>query len=161
MNFKHRIAAVMSMAWLAVPACKTVHTELFIPAQPEEVWAVLADGAKYEEWNPVLVPVAGELREGEAVRYRMTEPNGKESMIDSKVVRMVPNEKLNQFGGVPGIITFDHTYLLEVVAGGTRVTQHEEYRGVYVPFWDASWVEGAYAKVNEALRDRVLEQRGE
>ena len=149
---------VLSMSFLSF-FCKTVHTELVIPAQPEEVWAVLADGSKYGEWNPVLVPVEGQLREGAAVRYQMTEPNGNQSMIDSKVVKMIPNQKLNQFGGIRGIITFDHTYLLEPVSGGTKVTQHEEYRGVYVPFWDASWVEPAYAKVNEALRDRVLQLR--
>ena len=60
-------------------------------------------------------------------------------------------------------MTFDHTYLLEAVEGGTRVTQHEEYRGIGVLFWDASWVEPAYSKVNEALRDRVaqLKERGQ
>ena len=41
--------------------------------------------------------------------------------------------------------------------GGTRVVQHEEYRGLGVWFWDASWVEPAYSKANEALRDRVAQ----
>ena len=54
------------------------------------------------------------------------------------------------------IVTFDHTYLLKEVASGTLVIQHEEYRGLYVPFWDASWVEPAYQRVNEALKNQVL-----
>ena len=48
-------------------------------------------------------------------------------------------------------------WLLEPVDGGTRVIQHEEYRGIGVWFWDASWVEPAYTQANEALRDRVLQ----
>ena len=45
---------------------------------------------------------------------------------------------------------------VQSVDGGTRVTQHEEYRGIGVWFWDESWVEPAYAGVNEALGKRVI-----
>ena len=54
-------------------------------------------------------------------------------------------------------MTFDPTWSLEPVDGGTRVTQHEEYRGIGVWFWDYSWVESAYARANEALKKRVLQ----
>ena len=64
--------------------------------------------------------------------------------------------ELNQGGGIFGILTFDHRWLLEPVEEGTRVTQHEEYRGIWVWFWDAGWVEPSYRKANEALRDRII-----
>ena len=66
---------------------------------------------------------------------------------------------MNQFGGYTGIITFDHHYILEKVDGGTKVIQREEYTGVYMNFWDASWVEPAYGRVNEALRDEVIKRK--
>ncbi len=134
---------------------KSVHTELMIPAEAGEIWAVLMDAAGYSEWNPVLVPVEGELREGANIKYEMTQPDGKQSSISARVVELIKEKKLNQFGGMPGILTFDHTYSLEPVEDGTKVTQHEEYRGIGVVFWDAGWVEPAYAKINKALRERV------
>jgi hypothetical protein len=111
----------------------------------------------YKEWNPVLIPIEGELREGNKLKYRMIQPDGKESVVDTKVVKIVKQKLLNQYGGIPGLLTFDHSYILEPTNGGTLVTIHEDYRGIGVLFWNASWVEPAYQKVNEALRDRVAQ----
>ena len=117
------------------------------------------DQAGYKAWNPVLVPIEGELREGEKIKYQMTQPDGKQSDVMARVKKMVELKELNQGGGIPGILTFDHKWQLERVDGGTRVIQHEEYRGIGVWFWDESWVEPAYARANEALRKRVLQLR--
>ena len=141
--------------------CGTVHTEIVIPASPADVWSVLADAKGYEEWNPVLVPIEGELKQGETVKYRMTDAEGKSSEVASKVVEMVDQKRLNQFGGMRGILTFDHTWSLEPVDDGTKVTQHEEYRGIGVWFWNYDWVEPAYSRANEALKKRVLEIVGQ
>ena len=143
----------MVSAWLGH---KVVHTEILIPAPPAAVWAVLADAPRYKEWNPVFIDVDGEYREGAKLTYQVREPSGKESVIVSKVVRLASQRELNQFGGIRGVLTFDHNWLLEPVDGGTRVAQHEEYRGIGVWFWDASWVEPAYSRANEALKERVL-----
>ena len=136
-------------------SCKAVHTEITIPADPEIIWSVLTDASGYKEWNPVLVPIEGDLREGEKLKYQMTQPDGKQSEIMARVKKMAELKELNQGGGIPGILTFDHKWLLETVDEGTQVTQHEEYRGIWVWFWDADWVEPAYRKVNEALMNRV------
>ena len=136
-------------------SCKAVHTEITIPAEPEIIWSVLTDASGYKAWNPVLVPIEGDLREGEKLKYQMTQPDGKQSEVMARVKKMVELKELNQSGGIPGILTFDHKWLLDPVDEGTRVTQHEEYRGIWVWFWDAGWIEPAYRKTNEALRDRV------
>ena len=136
--------------------CKTVRTELIIPAEPEVVWAMLTDESSYKDWHKVLVPLEGEkLQEGHSIRYTMTANDGSKSVVEAEVVKMVKGKKLNQSGGIPGILTFDHNYLLEPTEGGTLLIQHEEYRGIFVPFWDASWVEPAYQKSNEALKERL------
>lgn len=144
-------------SFLLLAGCTSVHTELFIPAEPEEVWAVLVDARGYEEWNPVLIPIEGELIEGKTVKYQMTEPNGKQSEIEAEVVKIIEEKELNQYGGMWGILTFDHKYVLEPVEGGTKVIQQEEYNGIGVWFWDNSWIEPAYNKVNKALSDRVAQ----
>ena len=156
------VASITAMAGVSVMALaflghKVVHTEIVIPASPAEVWAVLTDAPRYEEWNPVLVRVDGAYHEGAELTNQVREPSGKESIMKSTVVKMTVEHELNQFGGIRGLLTFDHQWLLEPVDAGTRVIQHEEYRGVGVWFWDASWVEPAYRKANEALRDRVAQ----
>lgn len=148
------VIGAIVMAWLGH---KTVHTEIVIPAPPSLVWSVLTDASSYKDWNPVFIEVEGEYREGAKLTNQVREKNDQQSEIVSTVVKLTPERKLNQFGGIRGILTFDHQWLLEPVNGETRVTQHEEYRGFWVWFWDASWVEPAYAKANQALHDRVLQ----
>ena len=165
MNMKRIAASVVVLGGVVVilsmiSACATVHTETVVDAPREEVWAVLADKEGYKEWNPVLVPLEGELKEGEKVTYEMTGPGDKKSKATSTIVKMVENEHLNQKGGLWGVVTFDHNWILQDEGGKTRVIQHEEYRGVYVPFWDYSWVEPSYAKANENLKARVMSLRG-
>lgn len=138
--------------------CATVHIETFIPAPPAEVWSELMNGPDYGEWHPVLRPIKGEFRQGETLIYEMTDAKGKKSEVKSRVNEVVDDQKLNQSGGLWGIMTFDHTWTLEAVEGGTRVTQHEEYGGIGVLFWDYSWVEPAYTRANEALKQRVSRQ---
>ena len=145
---------------LAFTGHKQVHAELIIQAQPWAIWALISDAPKYQEWNPVFVEVQGEYRQGAELTYQMKDQSGKTTAVKAKVVKLDPEKELNQFGGMRGLMTFDHHWLLEPVEGGTKVTQHEEYRGLMVWFWNPSWFETAYAKALEALRDRVLANQG-
>jgi len=134
---------------------KSVHSQILISATPQEVWSVLIDTPKYSEWNPVLIPIEGQLKEGEKVTYEFRQDENTKSKIPSKVKKMIPNKLLNQGGGMNGIITFDHRYILEEINGQTKVTIHEDYQGIYVNFWNATPVEHAYVKLNKALKNRV------
>ncbi|MEM9556791.1 MAG: SRPBCC domain-containing protein [Acidobacteriota bacterium] len=152
------VAASLGAGGLAMALLghKVVHTELVIPAAPEAVWTVLTDSGGYADWNPIFVHVEGEYRHGAKMRYLMRNDAGRVSEVTSTVVRFDVERELNQFGGVRGLLTFDHVWRLERVPEGTRVVQHEEYRGLGVWFWDASWVEPMYMRANEALRERVV-----
>ena len=141
---------------LALAGCKSVDAQLTIPAPPEKIWSVLMEGENYGEWNPVLVEVDGEFEEGATLTYQMMTESGEPTEVEARVIKLDPRRELNQAGGIWGILTFDHHWLLEPVEGGTRVTQHEDYTGIGVLFWDPSWFESAYGRGNQALRDRVL-----
>ena len=138
---------------------KAVHTEIFIEAPPEEVWAVITDAQSYPSWNTVIVNVKGRYAPGAMIDNLVVENDGTEAWIESRVELFDPPRHLNQFGGYPGIITFDHHYVLQPKDGGTHVTQREDYTGLYVHFWDADWLEPAYSKVNKALRAEVLRRQ--
>ncbi len=145
------------LAALFVNSRTVMHTEIVIDAPPEEVWAVLMDTEKYPEWNPVFVEVDGTFEAGASLANQVVEP-GKDAVTMSATVKAIePLKRINQGGGIPGVITFDHNYYLEPENGGTRVIQHEVDQGFYMYFWDSSWVEPAYASVNEALKRRVEE----
>ena len=155
---KSRVNSLLGvvLAALASAGCKSVDAQLTIAAPPEKIWSVLMDGDHYGEWNPVLVEVEGEFREGATLTYQMMTESGEPTEVEARVVKLDPGHELNQAGGIWGVLTFDHHWLLEPVEGGTRVTQHEDYTGIGVQFWDPSWFESAYGRGNQALRDRVL-----
>lgn len=132
-----------------------MHTEIVIDAPPEEVWAVLIDTEKYPEWNPVFVEADGKFEVGTSITNQVIEPGKDPVAMTANVIAVEPLSHINQKGGIPGVITFDHHYYLESEGNGTRVIQHETDKGLYMYFWDSSWVEPAYASVNEALKSRV------
>lgn len=155
------VAVLAVLAVLAFTGKKTFHVEIAIPAPPAAVWAVLTDTGRYADWNPVFVRVDGEYRAGAAVKSTVKEPGKPPVVMASEVRRLVPERELNQVGGIFGFITFDHRWLLEPADGGTKVTQHEVDRGLWLWFWDSDWVEPAYRKASEALRARVLSLRND
>ena len=134
---------------------KSVHHEITINASPEEVWAVLIDTDNYEHWNPAMILLEGEVRKGAKVTYQFTQDANNVSQIPSKVKQLIPNEILNQGGGLPIILTFDHKYILKPIGQDTELIIHEDYRGIGVNFWDPKPVEDAYARLNKALKKRV------
>ena len=134
---------------------KTFHVEQVIAAPPEDIWSALMDTAAYSEWNPVFVEVAGKYAKGAKMLNKVRDPKGNILEMTAKVKTVREARELRQTGGIPGVITFDHQWLLEPVDGGTRVIQHEVDRGLYLWFWDSSWIEPAYAETLRALGDRV------
>ena len=135
---------------------KSVHSELLIEASPEKIWKVLMDKADYEKWNQVLIPIEGDIKKGNNLRYKLIQPDGNAIEIEMKVVQLVPLKLLNQRGGFPGIFTFNHRYILEPIGNNTKVIIHEDFKGIVVLFWDVSWVQQAYAKLNKSLRQYIL-----
>ena len=86
---------------------------------------------------------------------RVREPSGAILEMTATVETLLPSAELRQSGGIPGILTFDHRWLLEPTDGGTKVVQHEVDRGIGLWFWSSDWLEPAYAAANAALVERV------
>ena len=148
------LAVLLIIGAAAIFSKKTHRVERVIAAPPEAVWAVLMDTANYGEWNPVFVKVDGAYTDGQVVNT-FKDPSGKLYEVTNKVLAVVENKQLRQKGGMTGVLTFDHQWLLQPVEGGTKLTQFEVDRGFYVWFWDDSWVEPSYTKIAEALAARV------
>ncbi|GAB5563373.1 MAG: hypothetical protein Wins2KO_04360 [Winogradskyella sp.] len=149
------LAVLIILIILVFTGKKSVHHEITINASPEQVWNVLTDTDSYDEWNPVMKLLKGNIKEGNQVTYQFTQDENNQSEIPSKVKQVIPNKLLNQGGGMPLVLTFDHKYILESVDRGTRIVIHEDYKGIGVNFWNPKPVELAYAKLNKALKQRV------
>ena len=109
----------------------------------------------HPDWNPTFVEANGTLGEGRAITYRFQEPGGNSYEIQGIVKKMDPPHLLNQGGGAPGIITFDHRYELTSIETGTKARIREDYAGIYVWFWDPTEVGAAYAALLNAIKQHV------
>ena len=143
------------MSSLGLVSCGTVHTETWIDASPEKVWNVIADAKLQHEWHPVIQPYDGEYKEGTKIKLNLLEPGEEPLQVTAKVKKSEPNEELNIAGGFWAFISFDHYWYLKPGKGGTRVIQHEEFKGIYLLFWDYSLLESYYQKANTGLKERV------
>ena len=149
------IIILLAIVVLYFTGSKSVHNEIIIGESPEKVWKVLTDTDKYKEWNPVMELLEGKMEVGNQVKYRFTQDEKNVSKISSKVKKIIPNKLLNQGGGLPFVITFDHKYILEQKGEGTQLIIHEDYKGIYVNFWNPKPVELAYTRLNEAIKERA------
>ena len=101
----------------------------------------MVDTPAYPQWNPVFVEVDGPYVVGKTVLNRVREPSGAILEMTATVETLLPGAELYQSGGVPGILTFNHRWLLEPADDGTKVIQHEVDRGIGLWFWNSDWIE--------------------
>lgn len=132
---------------------KSVHAEVDIDANPTLVWSILTDVENASVWNSVLVPESGQLKVGNTIEYAFYQNEGGEpSRMSAKVHELVEEQLINQKGGMPFVIEFDHRYLMEKSSSGTKLMIKENYRGIMVPFWNPQPVEQAYQRLLNALK---------
>ena len=151
------IGVIVVIIILIFTGKKSVHHEITIEAPSQKVWETLINMSEYPNWNPVMKLIDGEVKEGCKVKYQFIQDADNISEIPASVIQIVPKELLNQKGGLPLILTFNHKYILESSGNSTRVTIHEDYRGIGVNFWNPKPVEEAYARLNFALKKRLEE----
>lgn len=135
---------------------ETFEASIAIAASPDKVWSVLMDTERYHKWNPTYVSVSSGNGPGARIQTRVVKPDGESFAMTTTVTSMVANRELRQAGGLAGVLTYNHAWLLSPLSNGTLVRQVDVDRGAYLWFWDASWVEPAYQRANEALAARVL-----
>ena len=140
---------------------KSVHHEITVDAPPTKVWEVITNTEEYSEWNPVMLSVDSAPTIGAKVTYKYQQEPGKVYDIPVKVKAMDAEKLLNQAGGYPGILTYNHRYELVPVNDGasTKVIIHEDYRGIGVPFWNPDAVGASYGRLNEAIKARAEAQQ--
>lgn len=147
---------------------KKLTTEITIDAPPSVVWETLTDFAKFPEWNPFVVAIAGNVTVGSQLQTSIRPPDSKTTTFKPTVTAVVENEYLEWLGhlGIKGLFDGRHHYKLEAVAKGTRFIQSEEFSGVLAPLLMGligAKTQAGFAAMNQALKDRaeqVVAERG-
>jgi len=134
----------------------TAKTE--IAAEPEKVWAVLADLAGYPSWNPFVTEASGDLTEGATLTLRMVVGDTTRTFTPT-VLAVRPDEELRWLGVLYSRRLFggEHSFELRPVDGGTEVVQSERFTGILVPLLSNTLTktERDFHAWNTALKDRV------
>ena len=140
---------------------KQLDTSIEIDASPEQVWQVLSDLAAYPEWNPFIVSAEGTLEAGHRLELRMQPAGGRAVTLKPTVIEATHGRRLRWLGrlGLRGLFDAEHVFTIEArEEGGTRLRQHEVFRGVLVPLAARSLDRGtlpAFEAMNSALKRRA------
>ncbi len=116
---------------------KVLHAAVEIDAPAETVWKVIADTARYPEWNPFVQRIEGDLREGGRVAVTIKAPGRKPVTFKARVHRLDPGRELRWRGRwfVPGVFDGEHALTVEPLADGrARFRTHEVVTGLLLPF---------------------------
>ncbi len=148
------VVAAVILAAVLLPR-KSVHAEVIVRASSDDVWDTVTDTSTYNDWNPIFRNLEGTFSEGSSIRLDMTVSDGGQTPIEVSVTNLIPGREIHQSAGIPGVLTANHQWLIEPVSDGTRVVQHEEYRGTGVLFYDPADAERLYREGLAALKSRL------
>jgi hypothetical protein len=140
-----------------------IRTECVIPAPPAKIWAVLADFAAYEAWNPLNLSAIGEAKVGARVAMVFRNPGSpKPDATVRQTVRIVaaePDRELAWAGSVSLLFDGRHGFMLTPQDAGTHVLHTERLKGLLPASWSAEKIARDfvphYEAVNRALAARV------
>jgi hypothetical protein len=137
---------------------KTVSAAIDIAAPPAAVWAILTDLGRYHEWNPLLVQAAGTVAAGQRITLRSKHPaNGRLMTVKPKITIAQPGTELRWTSRLPGIISGEHSFVLNATDSGTRLVQSETFGGLLAQFSSKTFAHAgaSFQAVNVALKERA------
>ena len=100
-----------------------------INAEPEKVWALLADASRYRQWNRAVVSIEGRIAAGETVSL-VSIANPKRTFRLHVTELTAPTRMVWRDGMPLGLFTGERTYLVEPREGVTHFEMTEEYTGL-------------------------------
>lgn len=104
-----------------------------IRATPEALWSILADGARWMEWNTTIERFDGRIAPGETVTIQVKANPGRAFPLT--VTDFAPPQRMVFSGGMPlGLFRGVRTFTLTKNAGdSTEFSMREAYSGLLAP----------------------------
>ncbi|MGZ5384419.1 MAG: SRPBCC family protein [Acidimicrobiia bacterium] len=104
-----------------------------IEATPEVIWDLLTEASAYLDWNPAVVGIEGEIREGETIK--LTSSVNPERQFSLKVSEVEPPHHMVWWDGMP-LGLFRGTRRFDVARrgdGSSEFEMGEGYTGLMAP----------------------------
>ena len=139
-----------------------IKTEIEISASPEDVWQILSDVDKWQDWSPIINKSSGSLTLGNTIEITMV---GKETGKDGpqyspKIVELESKKsfrwRAHMIAGF--IFTNDKVFELYQTQTGTRVVHKEIFSGLLAPVFKGQMEKGVppmLDSMNQALKQLV------
>ncbi|MAN63568.1 MAG: polyketide cyclase [Parvibaculum sp.] len=161
-----RITAFIIVAAIAIYGIgrvtgPSVYTEIEIAAPASAVWAVLADTEGHADWNPLIISMEGEVKEGAQLRNVLQLQEGSTNVFSPTVLVAEENTELRWLGsaGVKGIFDGEHYFLLEETDRGTTLFRHGENFSGFLSYPIFAFIgddtKAGFEAMNAALKERV------
>jgi uncharacterized protein YndB with AHSA1/START domain len=101
-----------------------------IAASPDRVWAVLTDGARYQQWNPEIVGIDGDLALGARIKAHVRLGDGAVRRVSQRIVELEPPCRMTWVGGLPlGLFVGRRTFTVTPTARGVEFRMHLHMSG--------------------------------
>lgn len=134
----------------------TISTSITINATPEKVWNVFTDFNSYPEWNPLMIKLEGEVKEGNTIFVDLGTMSFKPKVLSFE------NEKELIWKGklfIPGLFDGKHQFIFNDNGDGTTTLTHsEEFKGLLLPLLKKKMeteTKSKFEEFNIALKERV------
>jgi hypothetical protein len=104
-----------------------------IKGSPEEIWTILTDAAKFQEWDTGLDHIEGRIAPDQTIKVYSKVSPGRAFPV--KVTEFNPGRRMVWSGGMPlGLFKGVRTFTLAPAADGTtNFSMREEFSGPLLP----------------------------
>jgi len=137
---------------------KEINTQMIINASPSEVWSALTNFEKYPDWNPFILHIEGDAKEGKRIKISIKPPDGKVMTFKPKILKLEPNKELRWLGSVmfKGLFDGEHSFELIDNNDGTTTFIHAEcFSGIFVRRFNIDNTKIGFELMNEELKRLV------
>lgn len=150
----------MHLCTIKQNAMKNLQTEIIINATPQQLWAVLTDFEKFNEWNPFILSIQGQPIVGTQLRVELKNGNST-SVFKPKVLVAETNKAFEWLGSlpIPGIFNGNHYFRIEDLGNGqVKFIHGENFSGLLAGVIMKSigtQTQNCFIAMNKALKNRV------
>jgi len=142
-----------------------IRSELEIAAPASEVWGILTDFPRYQEWNPFITEIESDKIVGGSLRLLLSLPEGRDHRLKATLLRIEEDFELRWRAHLlfPGLFDGEHFLrLIAIDARRTRFVQGENFSGVLLSFAGRTLTQVArgFDYMNEALKRRAEAHSG-
>lgn len=138
---------------------KKVTTQISIKAKPEKVWDILTNFENHSKWNPFIVDISGDQKEGAKLKVVISlgGAGGSKMKFKPEILSFKENKEFIWCGKVlfSGLFDGEHRFILEKTKDGTNFIQEEVFEGFLVNLLPKSLyekTEKGFKKMNEAIK---------